>query len=392
MPQDHFGIPPMAIHKSLLFTNGQIITPDHVFSGTVSIAGDMIGDVQPTRAASLGAIDLEGDFLLPGLVEIHTDNLEKYVRPRPGVEWPIIPALLAHDAQIAATGITTVLDAVRIGSSINDLGRATVFAQILDGIQAGRDAGIFRSDHFIHMRCEIGDPEAGELFLATHTNKLIRLVSIMDHTPGQRQFADLARYRKTYGYAAGMTNDDIDSFINQAQELQARHAEPNRRVIAESARRQGIAVASHDDTTLDHIQEAVDLGISISEFPTTIAAAKAARQHGMGTVAGAPNLVRGGSHSGNVAALELAKLGLLDALSSDYMPVSLLHGAFILHWHGNIPLPQAIASATSTPARLAGFNDRGAIAIGLKADFLRVRIVNDVPVVKEVWCSGLRVA
>ncbi len=392
MPQVHFGISLMAINKNLLFTNGQIITPDHVVSGTVSIAGDMIADVQPNPAASRGAIDLEGDFLIPGLVEIHTDNLEKHVRPRPGVEWPIIPALLAHDAQVAATGITTVLDAVRIGSSINDLGRAPVFAQILEGIQAGRDTRIFRSDHFIHMRCEIGDPEAGELFLAAHTNKLIRLVSIMDHTPGQRQFADLARYRKTYGHAAGMTPDDIDSFVAQAQELQARHAEPNRHIIAEAARRQGIAVASHDDTTLEHIHEAVDLGISISEFPTTLAAAKAARQHGMGTVAGAPNLVRGGSHSGNVAALELAQLGLLDALSSDYMPVSLLHGAFILHWEGNIPLPQAIASATSTPARLAGFNDRGAIAIGQKADFLRVRVVNQVPVVKEVWCSGLRIA
>ena len=392
MPQVHFGIPPMATHKNLLFTNGQIVTPDQVFSGTVCIAGDRIADVEPTPATSLAAIDLNGDFLLPGLVEIHTDNLEKYIRPRPGVEWPIIPALLAHDAQIAATGITTVLDAVRVGSSVNDLGRASVFAQILDGIQAGRDAAIFRSDHFIHVRCEIGDAEAGELFLKVHKNNLIRLVSIMDHTPGQRQFADLARYRKTYGYAAGMNNDDIDLFINQAQELQARYAEPNRCIIAEAARRQGIAIASHDDTTLKHIEEAISLGITISEFPTTITAAKAAHQHGMGTVAGAPNLVRGGSHSGNVAALELAKLGLLDALSSDYMPVSLLHGAFILHWQGNIPLPQAIASATSAPARLAGFNDRGAIAIGQKADFLRVRIVNQVPVIKEVWCNGLRVA
>jgi len=392
MPQAHFGVPPMAIHKNLLFTNGQIVTPDQVFSGTVSIADDTIADVQPTPSTSPAAIDLEGDFFLPGLVEIHTDNLEKYIRPRPGVEWPIIPALLAHDAQIAATGITTVLDAVRVGSSVNDLGRASVFAQILDGIQAGRDAGIFRSDHFIHVRCEIGDAEAGELFLKVHKNKLIRLVSIMDHTPGQRQFADLARYRKTYGYAAGMSNEDIDLFIDQAQEQQARYAIPNRRIIAEAARRQGAAVASHDDTTLEHIQEAIGLGITISEFPTTIAAAKAAHQHGMGTVAGAPNLVRGGSHSGNVAALELAKLGLLDALSSDYMPVSLLHGAFILHWQGNIPLPQAIASATSIPARLAGFNDRGAIAVSQKADFLRVRIVNQVPVIKEVWRNGLRVA
>lgn len=392
MPQDHFDILPMAIHKNLLFTNGQIVTPDQVFSGTVSIAGDTIADVQPSPATSPVALDLEGDFLLPGLVEIHTDNLEKYIRPRPGVEWPIIPALLAHDAQIAANGITTVLDAVRVGSSINDFGRETVFAQILEGIQRGRDTGIFRADHFIHLRCEINDSDAGNLFLSVYTNKLIRLVSVMDHTPGQRQFADLTRYRKTYGYAAGMSNDDIDLFINQAEELQARYAAPNRRIIAEAARRQGVAVASHDDTTLEHIQEAIGLGITISEFPTTITAAEAAHQHGMGTVAGAPNLVRGGSHSGNVAALELAKLGLLDALSSDYMPVSLLHGAFILHWQGNIPLPQAIASATSTPARLAGFSDRGAIAVGQKADFLRIRIVNQVPVIKEVWRNGLRVA
>ncbi|MEZ5647644.1 MAG: alpha-D-ribose 1-methylphosphonate 5-triphosphate diphosphatase [Alphaproteobacteria bacterium] len=378
--------------KQTLFTNAQIVTPDQVFLGSLVISEGAIEDIQSDKTHLISALDMEGDYLLPGLVEIHTDNLEKYIRPRPGVEWPVVPALLAHDAQVATSGITTVLDAIRIGSSVNDLGRPTVFSKILDGIYQAQRSEIFRANHYIHVRCEIGDPDVGGLFLELCTNNFIRLVSIMDHTPGQRQFADLERYRKTYGPAAGMHTDDLDDFIARAQELQARYAAPNRKIIAQAACQHGIAVASHDDTTPDHIDEAKALGITISEFPTSITAAKAAYSHGMATIAGAPNLVRGGSHSGNVAALDLAQQGLLSALSSDYMPVSLLHGAFILHWQGNLSLPQAIATATSTPAHLAGLGDRGSLALGQRADLLRVRIIDQIPVIKEVWRHGSRVA
>jgi alpha-D-ribose 1-methylphosphonate 5-triphosphate diphosphatase len=149
--------------------------------------------------------------------------------------------------------------------------------------------------------------------------------------------------------------------------------------------------ASHDDTTPEHIAEARASGCTIAEFPTTIAAAEAAHAAGMGIVMGAPNLVMGGSHSGNVSAAELVQHGLLDVFSSDYVPASLLHAAFLLHEGFGIPMPDAIAPVTRTPADLIGLHDRGRIAPGLRADLVRAREVGTTPTVVAVWREGQRI-
>ena len=132
-------------------------------------------------------------------------------------------------------------------------------------------------------------------------------------------------------------------------------------------------------------------GIRIAEFPTTHEAARAARQHGMSVIMGAPNVVCGGSHSGNVSALDLAAEDLLDGLSSDYAPKSLLHGAFILHDRIGLPLPKAVATVTAHIAAGVGLPDRGELAPGKRADLIRVRWIGDIPVVRSVWREGPQV-
>jgi alpha-D-ribose 1-methylphosphonate 5-triphosphate diphosphatase len=217
-------------------------------------------------------------------------------------------------------------------------------------------------------------------------------VSFMDHTPGQRQWRDLEKYVAMEKRDFHLTEEEIARFLESAEDRHRMLCGPNREKLLAMVDGHGLALASHDDTTEDHVDQAHAEGITISEFPTTLEAAEAARRKGMKTIAGSPNLVLGRSHSGNVSALDLASRGLLDALASDYVPSSLLHGAFLLHERLAMPLHQAIAMITRTPAQMTGLDDRGAIEAGRIADLVRVRVVRDIPIATIVWREGLRVA
>jgi len=223
-------------------------------------------------------------------------------------------------------------------------------------------------------------------------DRRLRLISLMDHTPGQRQWTDIAHARTYYTGKKGWSERRFEEEIRIAPQRQARHAEPNRAWFAAFARERGVALATHDDTTVAHVDEARALGAAMSEFPTTLVAARHARQLGLSTVAGAPNVVRGGSHSGNVSAIELARAGLLDALSSDYVPGSLLMAAWLLARDAGFSLSEALAVVSLGPARACGLDDRGAIAAGLRGDLVRVKEVDGLPVVREAWREGRRVA
>jgi len=383
---------------SRLITNARIVTADETVVGTVDVRHGAIVDVQPGRSMLPRAEDWEGDYLLPGLVELHTDNLEKHLEPRPGVRWPAMSALLTHDAQISAAGITTVLDAMGVGDFDQRSVRATGLRDTAAALAQARTQGLLRAEHLLHMRCELACDnmlEVVEPFLADPT---VRLVSLMDHTPGQRQWMDIERFRVYTQRNQRWSDEYLAEVVRERQAMQARNARRNRDGLLERCRARSIPLASHDDTLPEHIDEALEAGISISEFPTTLTAAQAAREHRLGIVMGAPNLVRGGSHSGNVSALDLARAGLLDCLSSDYVPHSLLHGAFLLRDEAGWTLPQAMASITRTPARMVGLADRGEIAAGQRADLLRVRetqavgAAGVVPVPLGTWRAGERIA
>ncbi|MBA3034761.1 MAG: alpha-D-ribose 1-methylphosphonate 5-triphosphate diphosphatase [Gammaproteobacteria bacterium] len=377
---------------SLILTNAVIITADEEFTGTVNVVDGLIADISRNGTSISAAIDLEGDYLIPGLVELHTDNLEKHLMPRPGVAWPLLSAMLIHDAQIAAAGITTVFDSIRIGEVEIKNAQSLPVKGIAAAIHQGREARLMRAEHLLHLRCEIAAPDVLDELEAMLDEPLLQLMSIMDHTPGQRQWTNIDKYRIYTQKHAHWSDEKLNEVIAELKVLQEQNSLPNRRAILDIARQRNIAVASHDDTTTEHVHEAVAEGISIAEFPTTEEAARAARAHGIGIMMGAPNVVRGGSHSGNVAAADLARLDLLDALSSDYVPASLLFAAFLLRDQVGWGLPQAVATVSRNPARMAKLADRGEIAPGLRADLVRVRETAHIPHPLTVWMNGQRIS
>ena len=372
--------------------NTLVVTATQQIAGSLIFDRHLITDVLYGDTAD-AEYDWQGDMLLPGMVELHTDNLEKHLMPRPKVAWPVMPAILAHDAQIAAAGITTVLDAISVGDIDPDSVRMQTLGSCIAGLHAAQAAGVLRADHFLHLRLELPEENLLALFTPFLGDPLLKLVSLMDHTPGQRQWSDLSHYRTYMMGKRGWSAQKVDTMLDEMMTRQHKYVASNRHAILACCRDPAhpIPIAAHDDTTVAHVAEGVAEGVSISEFPTTIAAARAARQHGQSIVMGAPNMVRGGSHSGNVSAAELARAGLLDALSSDYVPASLLHAAFLLQREG-LSLPAAVATVSRNPARMADLRDRGEIAIGLRADFLRVRVFDGVPVVIETWKAGVRIA
>ena len=381
------------MHEELILSNARIVAEDEVFLGSLQAVGGRIVSLARGACRVTGAVDCQGDYLLPGLVELHTDNLERHFTPRPGVRWHSRSACLSHDAQMAAAGITTVFDAVSLGDMIEGSARQANLEAMIHTLGEVAGQGWFRAEHRLHLRCEVASANILDAFHTFAADPLVGIVSLMDHTPGQRQFVREDKYREYYMGKYGFNEEQMAAFTRKQQEASARHADPHRRAIAGACRGRELILATHDDATTAHVEEAAGLGIHFSEFPTTVEAAEQAHRHGMKVLMGAPNLVRGGSHSGNVSALALAERGCLDVLSSDYVPASLIHAAFLVH-HGALgwPLPAAIALVASNPARVAGLADRGRIAVGTRADLVRAFDTGDMPVVRAVWRAGQRVS
>ncbi|WAE52513.1 alpha-D-ribose 1-methylphosphonate 5-triphosphate diphosphatase [Stutzerimonas frequens] len=375
-----------------ILSNARLVLADQVIHGSLLIRDGLIADISEGASSLPQAQDLGGDLLLPGLVELHTDNLEKHMSPRPGVDWPSASAVLTHDAQIVAAGITTVFDALSIGD-INPKGkRMQQLGVMLEAIAEAEAVGQTRAEHRLHLRCEVSHPQCLELFRELVEQPLVQLVSVMDHAPGQRQFARMEKYREYYMGKYHLSPAEMDAFVTEQLANSARHSDQQRAAIVDICRSRELALASHDDATLDHVEESAGYGMAIAEFPTTFEAAEASHARGLKVLMGAPNIVRGGSHSGNIAAADLARRGVLDILSSDYYPASLLQAALGLAEQDNgYDLPRAIATISLAPARAAGLDDRGEIAVGLRADLVQAQVHKGQPVIGQVWRQGRRV-
>jgi alpha-D-ribose 1-methylphosphonate 5-triphosphate diphosphatase len=372
-----------------ILTNAILVLPDATLRGSLVMRGDRIAEVQPGTAASPPGHDMDGDYLIPGVVDVHTDNLERQVQPRSMARWPSRSALVAHDAQCAAAGVTTVLDALCLGDLGFDKERVRTFREGVADLDALSVTDLLKAEHFLHLRCEIPALDMLALFDTVADNKLVRMISLMDHSPGVGQYANLDFYRELRR-RGGLDDIYIERRIGELQEQRERVRLPHRRALLDRVTDRDVTLASHDDRTAEEIAENAADGIRISEFPVTMVAAQAAKQAGMDVIAGAPNIVRGGSHSGNVSAAELLETGAVDAFASDYVPNSLVEAAF--HCARTIGLPQAIALVSQSPARLAGLADRGSLVAGQRADIVRVRLHEGLPVVRQVWRAGERVA
>lgn len=379
--------------KQTVFNNARMVLPDQVIRGSLCVENGTIRDIASSPSQLPNAIDLDGEYLIAGLIELHTDNLEKHFTPRPGVKWPELPAIFGHDAVVASAGITTVLNAVATGNVLPDSTRSERFDHMVQAVKQAADSNQTRAQHLLHIRCELTCDSTLEKLRKWVDDPLLTLVSVMDHSPGQRQFVNLDKYREYYQGKYHLNEQQMEDLIKHHTDVSERFGRAHRSEIATLCRERGVALASHDDATPAHVEESVQDGMSIAEFPTTAEAARACRAQGLHVMMGAPNVVRGFSHSGNVSARDLAAAGLLDTLSSDYVPESLLHAAFILAEKvEHISLPDAINMVSRNPADAAGLQDRGEIRVGKRADLVRVAQWQGTPIARQVWRQGQRVA
>lgn len=374
----------------MYLTNANVVFPDRLEKTSVCIEDGLIDRVGSGSGGGQ-ELDLGGDYLIPGLIDLHTDNLEKHFMPREGVDWNPVSAAAIHDGIVIDGAITTVFDSVALGVSVGKMERAEMLRPLLSGLDRAAAAKLLRADHKLHFRCEVTDDNVIRDLEAFIDLPGVALLSVMDHSPGDRQYADLEKYREKRIAWGDSTPDEVDREIEDLLQRSREVAPANRLRVMAFARECGLPVASHDDASQAHIDECIELGITISEFPTTIAAARAASEAGMQVIMGGPNLVRGGSYSGNVAAADVHAAGFLDIIASDYVPRSMLEGAFWLAGENGCGLPEAIATVTRNAAHAVGMTDRGSIIPGLRADLAQVSVAGRIPRVERVWVAGKRV-
>ncbi|MFV1442894.1 MULTISPECIES: alpha-D-ribose 1-methylphosphonate 5-triphosphate diphosphatase [unclassified Phaeobacter] len=378
--------------EPMILANATLVLPGETRTGSVTLKDGQIVDIADGASVPNGAIDLEGDFLCPGLIELHTDNLERHIQPRPKVDWPHAAAIIAHDAELAGTGITTVFDAMRVGSIKAAESRYGAYARSLASeLLELRDQAALKISHFLHLRAEVCSETLVQELNDFGEEDRVGLVSLMDHTPGQRQFRDMSKLEAYVKGKHGFDDEGFQAHVAGLKQMRETYGDLHEVEAVNAARRFGAVLASHDDTTADQVAVSAGHGIHLAEFPTTVEAAQACHAHGIKVMMGAPNLIRGGSHSGNVAAKELAELELLDVLSSDYVPAALLLAAAQL---GDIwgDMSRGLATVTSAPADAVNLTDRGRIDIGKRADLIRFRMRAGVPALSSVWSQGNRVA
>jgi len=378
---------------SFTLANANIVTPTEVVTGALLVENGVIVEIAAGDNIPKGAVDCDGDYVTPGLIELHTDNLERHMKPRPGVRQAHADAVLAHDGELASTGITTVFDALRIGSVVSDsrTGYEPYARAAADAINELADTDSLRIDHLVHLRAEVCSETLGEELESFRGAPRVRIVSLMDHSPGQRQFRDTAQLKQYLRGKHNMSDDAIADHFTRMKQLREKVADGHRDLALAFARDAGAVIASHDDTTPADVDMAVAADTRLAEFPTTVEAAELCDKHGIAVMMGAPNLMRGSSHSGNVSALDLVSPGLLHILSSDYVPSTLLRAAVKLG--GMVgDMAAGMATVTSAPARAANLKDRGALVVGMRADLLRFRVSGDRPLVRGVWSGGRQVA
>lgn len=374
-----------------VLTNGQIVLADRVITGSIRLSDGIITDIEGTLSAT--GIDLDGDILIPGLIDLHTDNLERHYQPRGGVFWDPVNAVIAHDTQVIGAGITTVFDSLTIGVSRGSDQRMAMMQPLCDALAFVEQHAMVKADHRLHLRCEVNHPHIVQLIEPYLDHPLLSMMSLMDHAPGDRQSPDIRSWRSFHIKLFDMDEKALDLYqeelIQNSKSLSPHH----RRALGDIASTRSLPLASHDDATSAHVEEAADLAAVISEFPTTQDAASRASELGLKVLMGSPNLVRGGSHGGNVAAGDLMEADCLDILSSDYIPSSLLPAAFKLTESPfSLDLSAAIGKVTLEPAMAAGLEDRGSLAPGKRGDLLRIRMVEGRPLIRAVWQRGERVA
>lgn len=371
----------------LLLTRARVVFADEVRDDVaLLIDNGFIAAIDPGAAGDARTLDLSGRLLIPGMIDLHCDALEKEVEPRPGVHFPLDFACAQADKRNAMAGITTVYHALSFANHELGVRNNSFAAEIARAVHAWQSHALV--DNRVHARYEVTDETAPAVLADLLHNGHAHLLSFMDHSPGQGQFQDVAAYRAYLARSYRTSDAQFDVLLADKQAAAA-GAMDRMATLAAVARQCGVAIASHDDDSPDKVNALADLGAVVSEFPTHLVAAQAARARGMATLFGAPNILRGRSQSGNMRALDAVLEGVADCLCGDYSPAALLPSVLKLPELAGIGLPQALALVTRNPARAAGLHDRGEIAVGKRADLVAVRQLGGLPQAERVWVAGV---
>lgn len=386
--------------ERLILTGGMVVTPAAVHDGgSVVIEGERIAAVTERaypvgRHAGERVVDVGGGLILPGIICLHNDGIEKAINPRPHTDFTPDFALLHYDRALAAAGITTQFHAVSFLVLAAKQRSITGAVAMSHAIHAFAASGHGTLDHYVLFRCDVRQPQSLDTILECIEDAPVRLVSMNDHVPGQGQYRNIEKYLeqlKPYLPAAQQSDAGLAEWLAERTRFreESEHVvELSYNRLAVEARRRGFTLVSHDDDTVEKVEIMHRLGCRMAEFPITVAVARRARQLGMHVSVGAPNAVRGGSLTGNASATELAALGLVDILIADYHAPSLLYAALRFARDGITTLPQAIAMLSANPAAAADLHDRGALRAGLRADVIVARLAGEIPVVTQHIVAG----
>lgn len=372
--------------KPRLLTHARVVLTNEVRDDVaVLIADGRIQALDPASSADAVEVDLRGRLLMPGMIDLHCDALEKEVEPRPGVHFPLDFACAQTDRRNAAAGITTVFHALSFANHELGVRNNAFAADIARAIHRWQPHAVI--DNRVHARYEVTDETAPATLTELIENGHAQLLSFMDHSPGQGQFRDVEAYRQYLSRTYKTDSKELDAILAQKTQA-ARGALARMQHLAALARDRGVALASHDDDSAAKVATVAALGAVISEFPINLDTARAAQAQGLATLFGAPNILRGKSQSGNMRALDAVLAGVADCLCGDYSPAALLPSVLRLPELAGIRLDQAVALVTRNPARAAGLTDRGEIAVGQRADLLSINCAAGLPQVERVWCNG----
>jgi alpha-D-ribose 1-methylphosphonate 5-triphosphate diphosphatase len=341
----------------------------------IVIKGEFIQSIDPYGSNEV-AVDLGDKKIVPGIVDLHSDAIEKEIEPRHGATFPVELAITELDKKLSMAGITTMFHA--IGFEDNPKKKRSVYLarqQIEEIYNANKKhLGV---DNLVHARFELSASDAVESIKEVIDLGMVKLLSIMDHSPGQGQFKTLETFKTYYSSYYGLSDDEVQDVVNQKMNKD----EDKINDLISHAKKHNITLLSHDDDCIEKLNGLLDLGVQISEFPLDLEVAKYAVAKGIATGMGAPNIVRGGSQSGNIAAIDLVKADVCKYLCSDYHPTSMLQAVYRMKKDANLPLEKGFSMITSTPAKYANLHDRGELKEGKLADIL---VIDDVHIPKVV--------
>jgi alpha-D-ribose 1-methylphosphonate 5-triphosphate diphosphatase len=379
----------------LIIRNVRVVTPDEVLlDAAVVVDSGLIREVSagPVAAGGCEELDGRGRLLLPGFIDIHSDVIENAIQPRPGGRFPVDVALQELDKQLVACGVTAIYHCLCfLHGDENPPFRSSEMTDFLIH-QIHELKGGFSARTHIHARYEITNDEAFSQVESLIGRRLIHFFSIMDHTPGQGQFSDVSHFRSYYSKARGLSQEHVDTLIERRIAASRQVDWTGLERLARVCRDHAIRMASHDDDCTAKVAAVSRLGVTLSEFPVNLEAARAAREHGMLISLGSPNVLRGASLTGNLSGREALSAGLGDVLCSDYAPMSLLHAALQLHREGIMELPGAVRLISLNAARATGIDHfTGSIEPGKAADLVLVDDRRKVAAVARTFVAGREV-